>query len=150
MLWLLARMGGDHRTIVRAACDIAETVLVHIPDGETRPAAAIAAARAWADGPTPETEAASDAAGRAAAAAADAAEAASDAAGRAAAAAARAADAAGRAAAAAAAAAAAEAAEAAAEAWAEAAARAAEAAEARHADIVRRWFPEPPVLGGEG
>jgi len=132
MLWLLARMGGDHRTIVRAACDIAETVLVHIPDGETRPAAAIAAARAWADGPTPETEAASDAAGRAAAAAA------------------RAADAAGRAAAAAAAAAAAEAAEAAAEAWAEAAARAAEAAEARHADIVRRWFPEPPVLGGEG
>jgi hypothetical protein len=58
-LWLLARLGGEHkRMAVRLAADFAERV-VHLA-GEGRPAAeaAIAAARAWADNPCEETQSA--------------------------------------------------------------------------------------------
>jgi hypothetical protein len=68
-LWLLARLGGEHkRMAVRLAADFAERV-VHLA-GEGRPAAeaAIAAARAWADNPCEETRLAALRAARAAAA----------------------------------------------------------------------------------
>jgi hypothetical protein len=111
-LWLLARLGGEHkRMAVRLAADFAERV-VHLA-GEGRPAAeaAIAAARAWADNPCEKTQSAALRAAydaraaaydaraaaydaRAAAYAADAADAAADAAAYAAAYAADAADAA--------------------------------------------------------
>jgi len=50
MLWLLGHSGGDHRTLVLAACDCAELALVHVPEGEERPRRAIETARAWARG----------------------------------------------------------------------------------------------------
>lgn len=54
LLWLAGRLcqpGDDlHRLVVLAVCDVAETTLVHVPAGETRPRKAIEAARAWARG----------------------------------------------------------------------------------------------------
>lgn len=50
MLWLAARAGVDRRLVVEAACDCAETALVHVPAGEDRPRAAIETARRWARG----------------------------------------------------------------------------------------------------
>jgi hypothetical protein len=64
MLWLAMAAEIDRRLVVEAACDCAETALVHVPPGDERPARAIAAARAWARG---ETTAGSEAAARAAA-----------------------------------------------------------------------------------
>jgi len=69
--WLLSiavTAGIERCRIVEAACDCAETALVHVPPGEARPARAIASARAWARG-----EGTAAAADRAAAASADAA-----------------------------------------------------------------------------
>jgi hypothetical protein len=66
-LWLLARLGGEHkRMAVRLAADFAERV-VHLA-GKGRPAAeaAIAAARAWADNPCEKTQSAALRAARAA------------------------------------------------------------------------------------
>jgi hypothetical protein len=68
-LWLLARLGGEHkRMAVRLAADFAEHV-IHLT-GEGRPAAeaAIAATRTWADDPCEETRLAALRAARAAAA----------------------------------------------------------------------------------
>ena len=50
MLWLAGRLEIDRKVLVLCACDVAETALKHIPDGEDRPAKAIEAARAWVDG----------------------------------------------------------------------------------------------------
>jgi hypothetical protein len=50
MLWLLARTGADHRELVLAACDCAETALIHVPAGEDRPRQAIETTRAWCRG----------------------------------------------------------------------------------------------------
>jgi hypothetical protein len=50
MFWLLGQMEADRKRIVLAACDIAETVLHHVPEGEDRPRKAIEAARAWTRG----------------------------------------------------------------------------------------------------
>jgi hypothetical protein len=58
-LWLLARLGGEHkRMAVRLAADFAEHV-IHLA-GEGRPVAeaAIASARAWVDNPCEETQSA--------------------------------------------------------------------------------------------
>jgi len=64
MLWLAAASGIDRCRVVEATCDCAETVLVHVPPGEERPARALAAARAWARG---EAKVGCEAAARAAA-----------------------------------------------------------------------------------
>jgi hypothetical protein len=50
MLWLAAKVKIDHKQIVLAACDCAETALRHVPEGEDRPRKAIKTARAWARG----------------------------------------------------------------------------------------------------
>jgi hypothetical protein len=50
LLWLAARVGVDRRLIVLAACDIAETALIHVPAVEDRPRIAIETARRWARG----------------------------------------------------------------------------------------------------
>ena len=50
MLWLAGRLEIDRKVLVLCACDIAETALKHIPDGEDRPAKAIEVTRAWVDG----------------------------------------------------------------------------------------------------
>jgi hypothetical protein len=50
LLWAAERVGVDRRLLVLAACDCAETALVHVPDGEERPRMAIETARAWARG----------------------------------------------------------------------------------------------------
>jgi len=55
MLWALARLLGEPgwptgQQIVLCACDIAETVLEHVPEGDDRPRFAIDAARRWANG----------------------------------------------------------------------------------------------------
>ena len=53
LLWHAARVGCDRRALVRAAADCAEmAVVMHVQEGEGRPARAIAAARAWADAPS--------------------------------------------------------------------------------------------------
>jgi len=69
LLWLAAHVGADRKTIVLAACDCAETALVHIPEGEDRPRLAIETARRWCRGETTidDVLAASDAAYAAAA-----------------------------------------------------------------------------------
>lgn len=50
LLWLAARAGVGRRLVVLAACDCAETALVHVPSGEERPRIAIETARRWARG----------------------------------------------------------------------------------------------------
>jgi hypothetical protein len=50
LLWLAARAGVDRRLVVLAACDCAETALVHVPEGEHQPRNAIETARRWAAG----------------------------------------------------------------------------------------------------
>lgn len=77
MLWLAMRMAGDPgwptlEEVVSVAADIAETVLKYVPDGEERPAIAIATARRWVLGEatTDECHSAARAADRAAAIAA--------------------------------------------------------------------------------
>lgn len=50
LLWLVARAGVDRRLVVLAACDCAETALVHVPAGEEQPRIAIEAARRWVRG----------------------------------------------------------------------------------------------------
>ena len=52
MLWLIAELRApvDHRTLVLCACEIARTVLVHVPEGEDRPRLAIEAAEGWVRG----------------------------------------------------------------------------------------------------
>jgi len=136
MLWLLAHTGckqgsPKHRKIVLSACDCARFGLDKVPDGEDRPRIAIETAESWAQG----NGATLDQVKSAAAAAAGAA-------GAAGAAAAAAADAAGAAYAAAYAAAA----------YAAYAAAAAGAArrntQAKCANIVRKRFPNPPIIWG--
>ena len=50
LLWIAARLDVDHKTIVLAACDCAETSLEFVPAGERRPQRAIETARLWAKG----------------------------------------------------------------------------------------------------
>ena len=52
ILWLYGRALGKRSTkpMVRAACDIAETVLKYVPAGEERPRKAIEVTRAWCAG----------------------------------------------------------------------------------------------------
>ena len=55
MLWLVGQMCGrkrwpDRKAIVLLACDMAETVLHLVPEGEDRPWLAIEAARNWCAG----------------------------------------------------------------------------------------------------
>lgn len=50
ILCLAARAGVDRRLVVLAACDCAETALVHVPVGEDRPRLAIETARRWTTG----------------------------------------------------------------------------------------------------
>ena len=83
MLWAAGKFGIDQKLIVLCACDIAETVLKYVPEGEDRPAKAIQTSRNWCNGTATKREcraaayaayaAAYDAAAAAAAAAADAA-----------------------------------------------------------------------------
>ena len=79
MLWAAGKFGIDQKLIVLCACDIAETVLKYVPEGEDRPAKAIQTSRNWCNGTATKREcraaayAAYDAAYDAAAAAADAA-----------------------------------------------------------------------------
>jgi len=57
MLWLVGRVGKDRKRLTLCACEIARTVLHHVPKGETRPLRAIKMAEAWArgkDGVTPD------------------------------------------------------------------------------------------------
>jgi hypothetical protein len=79
LLWLAGHAGlTDAKPIVRAAIDIARSVLVHVPAGEARPEAAIAAAEACAEDPSEANRAAAQEASTAAyTAASDAADAAS-------------------------------------------------------------------------
>ena len=71
MGWLLGQLlvgkeGPENRgDLVLAACDCAELVIQHVPDGEDRPRAAIDTARAWARGEATEEEVAAGAAGAA-------------------------------------------------------------------------------------
>ena len=142
MLWLAAQCcqpGDDlHRSVVRAAAEIAGTVGHLVPADEPRPAAALAAALAWADYPSEDRRDAARAARDAAWAAAGAAGAAAWAAARAAAGAAGAAGAAWAAEAAAGAAWDA--------AWAAAGAAGVISLSAS-ADIVRRHIPDAPGWG---
>ena len=51
MLWLFGHgQAVPREKLVLCACDIAETVLIHIPAGEDRPRTAIETARRWARG----------------------------------------------------------------------------------------------------
>jgi hypothetical protein len=50
MFWLTRKLEIDHKLIVLATCGCARTALQYIPDGETRPLAAIEAAEKWANG----------------------------------------------------------------------------------------------------
>ena len=50
MLWAAARLGVDRKLLVLTACDCAEIALKYVPEGEDRPAKAIATARAWCEG----------------------------------------------------------------------------------------------------
>ena len=155
MLWLIGNSNPKNtlalrRKIVLCACDIAETSLKYIPKTENRSAEALRIARAWAHGEKISTDqliAASDAAGAASAAARSA----RDAAGAASAAASAAASDAAWVAASDAAWVSAWAAWAAiAAAWAARAAAsdaASAAAWASSANIVRKYFQNPPKLG---
>jgi hypothetical protein len=49
-LWLAALVGVDRKRVVLAACACARTALKYVPDGETRPIAAIETAEKWARG----------------------------------------------------------------------------------------------------
>ncbi|MHC4617176.1 MAG: hypothetical protein ACYTEQ_05415, partial [Planctomycetota bacterium] len=62
LLWVAATVGVDRRKVVLAACDCAREALVHVPDGEERPRLAIEATEAWANEPTGQRDAASEAA----------------------------------------------------------------------------------------
>ncbi len=73
-VWLLARLGGEHkRMAVRLAADFAERVVHLAGSGRSAAEAAITAARAWADNPCVETRLAALRAARVAAATAHAA-----------------------------------------------------------------------------
>jgi hypothetical protein len=53
LLWIAARLLTDdagRKLVVLAACDCAETALVHVPAGEERPRLCIDAVRAWTRG----------------------------------------------------------------------------------------------------
>lgn len=50
LLWTAFLIGVDRRLVVEAACDCAETALVHVPAGEDRPRLCIETARAWCRG----------------------------------------------------------------------------------------------------
>jgi hypothetical protein len=50
MLWLASCLGVDRHLTVLAACDCAESALIHVPIDENRPRVAIEAARRWAQG----------------------------------------------------------------------------------------------------
>ena len=50
MFWLAGRANIGHKTIVACACDIAETTLKYVPEGEPRPAEAIRVTSAWLKG----------------------------------------------------------------------------------------------------
>lgn len=55
LLWLAGRLcpglgTPEHHALVLAACDCAETALVHVPAGEDRPRLAIETTRAWVRG----------------------------------------------------------------------------------------------------
>ena len=54
MLYLAGKVGVDQKFLVFSACDIAESVLCLVPDGEIRPKAAIDTARGWAAGEAAE------------------------------------------------------------------------------------------------
>jgi hypothetical protein len=59
LLWLAGHAGlTDAKPIVLAACDIARSVLVHVPAGEARPEAVIAAAEAYCADPSEANRAA--------------------------------------------------------------------------------------------
>ena len=130
MLWLLGKLSGpsksdSHKRLVLCCCEIARLALPYVPNNEPRPLAAIEAAEAWANGQgsLEEVNQAADAAAYAADAAAYAAAYAADAAD-------------------------------AAYAAADAAACAAYAADAaakkqtlaKCADIVRKYYPNPPEI----
>ena len=77
MLWAANKFGIDQKLLVLCACDIAETVLHLVPEGENRPAKAIQTTRNWCNGTATRQEcrdaaAAADAASYAAYAAANA------------------------------------------------------------------------------
>jgi len=163
MIWLLISKGGsrDDKRLRLIACDIAESVLCHARECD-RPVleAAIAASRKYAicdascaagAALSKAMIAARSAASSAASSAADAAWSAADAASSAASSAARSAADAARSASWSAASSAADAAISADRSAASSAADAAWSAASRiHADIVRRHYPEPPALLGEG
>jgi len=50
MLWLAARSGVEHKLLVLAACDCAETALKYVPKGANRPAKCIQVTRDWCAG----------------------------------------------------------------------------------------------------
>jgi hypothetical protein len=50
LLWYCARVGVDHKLLVRAACACARLALRYVPAGEPRPLAAIETAERWCDG----------------------------------------------------------------------------------------------------
>jgi hypothetical protein len=52
LFWLAGRFPELKLPIILAACDIARSVLVHVPYGEGRPLAAIEAAEAWVRDPS--------------------------------------------------------------------------------------------------
>lgn len=56
LLWLCGILGVDRKQLVLAACDIAETALVHVQPGEQRPRLAIDTARRWCRGDAMYTE----------------------------------------------------------------------------------------------
>jgi len=64
MLWAAGRLNIDQKLIVLCACDIAESVLHLVPEGEDRPAKAIQTSRNWCNGAATRQEcrAAADAA----------------------------------------------------------------------------------------
>ena len=56
MLWAAGKFGIDQKLIVLCACDIAETVLKYVPEGEDRPAKAIQTSRNWCNGTATKRE----------------------------------------------------------------------------------------------
>ena len=50
MLWLCAKLGIEHKLIVLAGCDCAETALQYVPKDEDRPLLAIQTSRNWCAG----------------------------------------------------------------------------------------------------
>ena len=50
LIWIAVKLKVDHKIIVAASCDCAETVLHLVTDGENRPYVAIKTTRKWIDG----------------------------------------------------------------------------------------------------